>query len=233
MFAYVGQTSSRKLVAELTSLGIGEAVQPDEFPPKRTPWFLDNGAFKLWKNQLPFDGDSFLSIVERAASHAHRPDFIVVPDLVADSRSLEYSLRWIPRLEGAGRLALVVQDGMTEEDVSRAVPSSVGVLFVGGTAQWKLDTSERWTSLAHRTGLRCHVGRVGSKRRAQWAREVGVDSIDSCTPLFSADNLRRWLSGLREPYQPGLFGPITPKHVVTNLFQSDGEKANGDHQQDV
>jgi hypothetical protein len=224
VFAYVGQTSSRKLVAHLTELGIGEAVQPDEFPPRRTPWFLDNGAFKLWKNKLPFDGDSFLSAVERAASHAYRPDFIVVPDLVAESRSLECSLGWIPRLQGAGSLALVVQDGMTEEEVAKALPSSVRVLFVGGTAQWKLNTTARWTALAHRMGLRCHVGRVGSKRRAQWAREVGVDSIDSCTPLFSADNLRRWLSGLREPYQAGLFGAITPKHVVTNLFDKEEVK---------
>lgn len=232
MFAYVGQTASRKLVAELTSLGIGEAVQPDEFPPKRTPWFLDNGAFKLWKNQLPFDGEGFLRVVEVASSHSVAPDFIVVPDLVADQCSLQYSLGWVPKLKGSGVLALVVQDGMTTEQVEDCIPDSVGVLFVGGTAQWKLDTAHQWTILAHRLGRRCHVGRVGSKRRAQWAREIDADSIDSCTPLFSADNLRRWLSGLKEPYQPGLFGPITPKHTVTNLFKPE-RQAIGDHQQDV
>ena len=97
MIGYVGQTKARALIAELRALGIGEATQPDEYPPRRSPWFQDNGAFKLWRAGVPFNEHGFMDVLSRmyladAAAHA-RPDFVVIPDKVAGgAASLAYSM---------------------------------------------------------------------------------------------------------------------------------------------
>lgn len=224
MIGYVGQTKSRALIAELRALGIGEATQPDEYPPRRSPWFQDNGAFKLWRAGVPFDERRFMDVLTRmyladATAHA-RPDFVVIPDKVAaGAESLAYSMTWVPRLRGCAPLAFVAQDGMTEAEVGQALSSAseIAVLFVGGTLEWKLATSAGWVKLAHQLGRRCHIGRVGTKPRVQWARAIGADSVDSCTPLFSRDNMRRWLEGLLAPYPLGLWGAVAPPYRRTNL----------------
>lgn len=48
----------------------------------------------------------------------------------------------------------------------------------------------------HRRGLPCHVGRVGTARRIAWAKRIGADSIDSCLPLWSRENLDSFLRAL-------------------------------------
>lgn len=219
MIGYVGQTKSRALIAELRALGIGEATQPDEWPPRRTPYFQDNAAFKLWRAGKPFDERGFMDMLARMYREGPRPDFVVIPDKVASPESLEYSMRWVPWLRGCAPLAFVAQDGMTESEVTDALSLSpeVAVLFVGGTLEWKLATSAAWVKLAHRLGRRCHIGRVGTKPRVQWARAIGADSVDSCTPLFSRDNMRLWLEGLLGPYQLGLWGALPPPYRRTNL----------------
>jgi hypothetical protein len=210
MRAYVGQTRSASLVVALNELGIGEATQPDEWPPRRTPYFFDNGAFKLWSNGLPFDEDRFTRVVEKIDQEGPTPDFIVVPDRVADPSSLEYSMSWVQRLRGVAPLALVVQDGMTHTEVASAMRKGFSVLFVGGTLAWKFATAPNWVALSHKVGASCHIGRIGTRRRARWAREIGADSVDSCTPLFSKDNMRRWVEGLTQEYQSNLWGPPPP-----------------------
>lgn len=208
---YVGQTRSAKLTEKLRLLGIGEATQPDEWPPRRTPYFLDNGAFKLWTSGQPFNEERFMRVVERVDSEGPQPEFIVVPDKVADPASLEYSLSWVARLQGVAPLALVVQDGMTEQQVEAAVKKGFSVLFVGGSLKWKFETAPAWVRLAKRLNIPCHIGRIGTRGRARWAREIGASSVDSCTPLFSEGNLSRWLEGMKSEYQSNMFGPPTPK----------------------
>lgn len=230
MRGFVGQTRSTKLTERLRQLGIGEATQPDEWPPRRTPYFLDNGAFKLWQNGLPFNEERFLRICQRVDEEGPAPEWIVVPDRVADPTSLEYSLSWLPRLRGIAPLALVVQDGMTVDAVRVAMGRGFSVLFVGGSLEWKFATTPQWSRLARELGVRCHVGRIGTRGRTQWAREVGVDSVDSCTPLFSEGNLNRWLSGLTQEYQSSLFGPARPKARELNIIRKNkrGQNADGD-----
>lgn len=190
MRAYVGQTRSRRLIAELSALGYGEMTQPSEYPPRRTPWALDNAAFKAWKSGKPFDGARLLGALY--AEHATPPDFVVVPDLVAGGlASLALSRAWAPILKPAGvPLALVVQDGMMPADVRTDLETWAAVLFVGGTLPWKLRTAARWAALARHVGVPIHVGRVGTAGRVAAMKALGVDSIDSCLPLWSADNLR-------------------------------------------
>jgi hypothetical protein len=119
---YVGQTRSAALIRELGAHGFGECTQPREYPPRRAPYFQDNGAFAAWRAGAPFDAPRFALAVADAVASGRRPDFTVAPDLVAaGAASLALSLSWVPRLRSAGPLALVVQDGMSEREVSAAL----------------------------------------------------------------------------------------------------------------
>lgn len=196
MKGYVGQARGWKLIATLTAMGVGEATQPWEFPPRRAPWFLDNGAFTFWQKGLPFDHAGFVRAVVAALMHSPRPDWVVIPDVVGDAvATFALAAHYLPVLKALGfRCAFVVQDGMTPETFP--LWSLADVIFVGGSLPWKLAESHRWCLAARLRGLHCHIGRVGSARRVVWARSICADSIDSCVPLWSADNLRNWSGAL-------------------------------------
>lgn len=200
MRAYIGQTRGRKLIAELARLGYGEMTVRDEVPPRRTPWALDNGAFRDWKAGTPFDADAFrrsLDALERCAE----PDFVVCPDrIAAGNQSLLVSRSWLPELRARGcRVALVAQDGMDLEVLEREL-TSYDVLFVGGTKHWKHATGSQLVALGHRAGKAVHIGRISSMKHVRWARSIGADSIDSCVPLWSTDNLDRFRRALLEEH---------------------------------
>jgi hypothetical protein len=200
---YVGQTRSRKWIRWLTDLGFGEVVQPfDSWPPRRSPWVLDNGAFADWQAGRPFSDEAWLSALRRAAEAPSPPAFGVCPDRVATGfESLAFSCLWLERCASALPVPwfLAVQDGMEADPVTvRAAVLGYGFggLFVGGSADWKWRTGGAWVRLAHDLGVRCHVGRVGTADQVAWARRVGADSIDSCTPLWAEANLRRFVRAL-------------------------------------
>jgi len=194
MKAYVGQTCSRKLIKRLTALGIGECTNRGEMPPRRTPFFYDNGAYSDWTAGREWDEAKWLSELDAVARMA--PDFVVAPDIVAGGLdSLERSRAYLDRLDGM-KPYLVVQDGMRLENVQAAIGGFSGV-FVGGTSDWKLETGSAWVDLAHANQVPCHIGRVGTGRKVRWAIDIGADSIDSSLPLWSEGNLRVFLSALR------------------------------------
>jgi hypothetical protein len=142
-----------------------------------------------------FDAGAYVRSLDRVDG----PDFAVVPDIVAGGmRSLDFSLGWVDRLRGVAPLYLAVQDGMAAADVVPVARHFAG-LFVGGTLPWKIRTGGEWVTLAHRLGLPCHVGRVGTFRRVLWAKRIGADSIDSCLPLWSRANLATFRAALDDP----------------------------------
>lgn len=209
MRAFVGQTRSRRWIDLLTRARIGECTQRDEYPPRRVPWILDNGAFRDWTSGKPFDRLAWHASVVAARSHVIAPTFAVCPDLVARGwESLEFSHTHAPELRGLSPY-LVTQDGMDEDlpRVERAVADAgYAGLFVGGSLEWKNSTAVRWVDVAHALGLPCHIGRVGNAKRVRWAREIGADSVDSCQPLWSERNLRRFISEVNDgPRQRDLF----------------------------
>jgi len=197
MIAYIGQTRSHSLIEALTSLGYGEVVLPDStWPPKRTPYFVDNWAFVAWRRGVEWPEAAFLKLVAKVAAHPVKPDFIVAPDRVAQGMaSLVFSLKWAKRLDSLCPVYLAVQDGMTLEGVAENLHHFQGV-FVGGTLGWKLKTAWKWVILAHALGMRCHIGRVGTKKRVRWAERIRADSIDSSLPLWSDENLDRFMDGM-------------------------------------
>src|SRR5262245_14379974 len=110
--AFVGQTRSRRLIQELSSLGIGECTQRGELPPRRTPWFFDNGAYRDFTAGCSFNEATYRHDLSSLTTLPD-PSFLVVPDVVAGGlRSLDFSLSWVPKLIGLAPLYLVVQDGL-------------------------------------------------------------------------------------------------------------------------
>lgn len=204
MNVYLGQTRSAAWIRTLSSYGFGECVSRGEFPPRRTPWFMDNGAFGDWLAGRGFDVSAYERDLARLLASNLRPDFLVVPDLVARGKeSLLFSLSWVERLCAIAPLYFVVQDGMGEEIVPDLKPFAG--LFVGGSLPWKLKTGAQWVALAHELGLRCHIGRVGTEKRVRWARRIGADSIDSSLSLWAEANFRRFLRGFEDEPNASLF----------------------------
>ena len=104
---YAGETRSRKLRARLGARGWGVLVQRgrvgkakiDQWPR----WALDNLVFSDWKAGRPFDEDAFRSDVLACLdlSLPRRPDFVVLPDVVAGGLdSLRLSMSWLEEIDG-------------------------------------------------------------------------------------------------------------------------------------
>lgn len=206
MKVYVGQTRGATLIDRLTALGFGEMTVRGQLQPRREPWAFDNGAFGDWRAGRAFDTQAYCEDLARLGQHAATgPDLLVVPDIVAGGeRSLEFSLDWLETLRDVSAPRyLAVQDGMAEASVQDVLELFDG-LFVGGTLAWKILTGRTWVEMAHRVAKPCHVGRVGSFNRVRWARRIGADSIDSCLPLWSEDNLQRFIEALSGEPHPEL-----------------------------
>lgn len=195
---YVGQTRAQGWIRLLESYGFGECVGPGEFPPRRVPYFTDNGAFVAWQAGKDFNATKFEALLEGVWRHHVSPDFMVAPDIVAGGlASLALSVAWLPKMLPLKRpVYLVVQDGMEPTDVKAELEPFAGV-FVGGSLQWKLKTARDWVDFAHINQRKCHIGRMGTTGRVRAALRWGADSIDSCLPLFSQGNLERFLRGFR------------------------------------
>lgn len=215
MKAYVGQTRKAALVGKLQRSGIGEMTVRGEGRPRRFPWVLDNGAFKDFTANgcvagAIFDAPAFEASLAMAASCSVRPDFVVAPDVVCDAAAtFEKSARWFDRCAAVGApVYFVVQDGMAEADVEAELARGYGGIFVGGSLDWKLATSARWVALAHRLGLKCHIGRVGTAERVEWAASIGADSIDSALPLWTSAKMEAFLGALKASTPTGTQGEL-------------------------
>jgi len=161
-----------------------------EYPGE--PYGLDNGAFSAWRKGRPWEPGPFLRLVERSLALPYPPAVAVTPDVVAGGlRSLEFSLAWRDRLPDEVPWYLAVQDGMTPADVAPHAGRFAGV-FLGGTDAFKRTVAE-WREFSRGAGLPLHWGRCGTARRAREAVAVGVDSLDSVTPVLKIGEGRKHL----------------------------------------
>ena len=213
MKVYVGQTRSRKLLEELSDLGFGEMTVRGEYPPYRRPWAYDNGAFRDYSAEKPFNETTFeFEIQKMAMSVAHPPpDFIILPDIVAGGlESLMLSVSWVPKVMSLWTpnrplppLYLAVQDGMEFGVVESYLHiHEIGGLFVGGSTEWKEKTGSRWCDLAHDNYKLCHIGRVGTPGRVAWGFHAGADSVDSCFPLWTEERMAEFVRAFRALFPP-------------------------------
>ena len=94
---------------------------------------------------------------------------------------MDFSVEWRRKLPDQLRWYLAVQDGMTPADIEPVINMFAGI-FLGGTDVFK-RTVRTWREWTSERGLPLHWGRVGTARRLREAIDVGVDSVDSATPV--------------------------------------------------
>lgn len=146
------------------------------------PFGLDNGAFSAWKNSMPWDESRFLRMVDAVLATGRTPVLAITPDIVAGGReSLDFSLAWRERLPDSLPWYLAVQDGMSPADIDPVMSRFAGI-FLGGTDAFK-RTAAAWRAWTQEREMPLHWGRVGTARRFREAIDVGVESIDSATPV--------------------------------------------------
>jgi len=194
---YCSSTGTRSTRAALQAAGWRVLVVPTGKDKNYgLDYAIDNGAWSAYQRGLPFDEKAFMRTLKWSAKQDIKPDWIVVPDIVAGGiKSLEYSLGWIDRVSSYGPLLLAVQDGMTPEHIERYIGSELGI-FLGGTTQWKLSTMMEWGELCHskaKDGNRpwYHCGRVNTVRRISLCASSGADSFDGTSVARFPCNLGR------------------------------------------
>lgn len=157
--------------------GFGRLLSPRHFgriadtAAAGIPWAADNDCFQ----QL--DAAAYRRMI--AAIHGLPGGlFVTAPDVVGDWRATrERWEEWALEIRAAGQpLAYVAQDGQPFPEVPWL---ELDALFIGGTTAYKLSAdAERLGRHAKRLGMWLHMGRVNSRKRFDYARAIGCDSVD-------------------------------------------------------
>lgn len=166
---------------------VGWMVSPATkfFEPREwLPYAIDNGKYAAYSSQVEWDEDAFFDLLDRYKFCRYAPEWIVVPDEVANREQTLWNwVQYERRLRMYNwRLAFVVQDGMTTNDV----PKSADVVFVGGTTNWKW----RNVRLFCATFPRVHIGRVNSGDKLEYCLREGVESVDGSGWFREGDGAR-------------------------------------------
>lgn len=206
MNPYASNTHCKRNLDALRRAGWSILISPGKKhydPPRGFRYAIDNGAWRAFLHNLPFDHDAFMELIAR---HGRGAEFIVVPDKVADAESLEFSLSYLDRLRGIDRPLLAVQDGMKAKDIGAILErhSNLG-LFLGGSTEWKLKTLYGWGMVAHALRRYFHVGRVNTTRRMRLCAEAGANSIDGTSCSMFSCNVPKLDAARR---QPSLLTPL-------------------------
>jgi hypothetical protein len=134
------------------------------------PWAADNDCFQ------GLNDVAYVKMLDRLEGLAGCL-FVTVPDVVGDARATRRLWHlWRDVADVGQPLALVAQDGLRSSDVPW---DEMGALFIGGTTEWKESTHVAdLVAEAKERGLHVHMGRVNGRRRLNYARLIGCDSID-------------------------------------------------------
>lgn len=199
MIGYASNTGTKRNLEALRVHGWRILLTPDN--PKPRPGLkhgMDNGAWKAFKQEQPFDERAFSGLVER---HGASSDFVVIPDVVAGGmKSLDFSISWIPKLKHLKSLLLPVQDGMDVFSVAAVLHEHQNVgIFLGGSTEWKLETMYAWGVVSATMNRHYHVGRVNTMRRIRLCAEAGADSFDGTSATMFSCNLPMLDCARRQP----------------------------------
>ncbi len=157
--------------------GFGRLLSPRQFSRAYDtaiagmPWAADNDCFQS------LDAPRYRAMLD-AIHSLPGCRFVVAPDVVADWQATRERFgEWAGDLSACRQpVAYVAQDGQPEAHVPWKRISS---LFIGGTTEYKMSPAA--AELAHTArsrGMWVHMGRVNSKRRFEYARWIGCDSVD-------------------------------------------------------
>lgn len=206
MIVMVGECTGRR-VPRLQELGWGRmwiARGRNIYTYEGEPWGFDNGAFRDWVREEPFNEAAYLRSIKSAEASGSIPYLAVLPDVPAGGTdSLKFSMEWLEKLPQPWPWYIAVQDGMTPADLTDL--DRIHGLFLGGTNTFKATAGE-WCDWAHAHGLRFHYGRAGTQEKVRHAMEVGADSLDSAFPMWNEERwglFERWVS--QGPCQGWLF----------------------------
>jgi len=163
-------------------LGVGLLIVDHWRDPSQYPYFaIDNGCYSAYARGKAWDPAPFMHNLHKARKLGLKPDFAVLPDIVAGGRaSAEKSMAWLGVLRQEYPevpFYMAVQDGMTPDDL----PEGISGIFVGGSTAWKLETMREWAKTGHARNMPVHVGRIGAPDKMVLAHLAGIDSIDSTT----------------------------------------------------
>lgn len=161
--------------------------------PANVEFCADNGAFGKG-----YPGDAAWWEWLRGLPARERCAFAVAPDVPFDNVATRAkSTPWLARIRGLGiAAAYAAQDGDTVDTLPWP---EFGVLFLGGSTEWKLGEQARdLVGEAKLRGRAVHMGRVNSGRRLRYAQAIGCDSADGTKLAFGPDvNLPVVLGWLR------------------------------------
>lgn len=171
----------------------GYCWTPYKMTPHDTPYILDNGAFAAYKNNDPWDVDAFVGRLGQLDSMPREPDFVVLPDVVANpDETRERASQWAGIIDRP--TAMPAQNGMEPEShVDFCERVGAETIFLGGTVRWKRRVADKFAAVAHDHGLDFHIARPGD---LQWARDIGADSVD--TSSIAASESYHRLQALEE-----------------------------------
>ena len=167
--------------------------------PGGVTWCADNGCFSdKW------DEDKWWRFLVKNAEHSDTCLFAVAPDVVGDAAATAAkSTPWIEKIRELGYpVAWVAQDGQENLPLPW---DRIDCLFIGGSTDWKLGAASRaLVAEAKRRGKWVHMGRVNSRRRYEYARFIGCDSVDGTYLTFGpGENLPKllgWVSGAAQGF---------------------------------
>lgn len=137
-------------------------------------WFFDNGAFTE-----DFNEQVWVESLEKIKRFDNEPDFVVLPDDFDNPHgTVRRAYRYVHEAEKRNLdYYFVAQKAMT---AGRAVHEALSLdaegIFVGGSWDWKHRTTEEIVELAHKNGLKVHIGMPTDY---YWAYLTGADSMDS------------------------------------------------------
>lgn len=193
---YFGNPCGPRVVDAMRSGRLGFIDTPSQRNkrPAGVTWCADNGCYSdKW------DESKWWAFLVKNAHDADTCLFAVAPDVVGDAwRTGIKSLPWLEKIRGLGYpVAWVAQDGQERHPLPWL---GIDVLFIGGTTEWKLGSAAReLVAEAKRRGKWVHMGRVNSRRRYEYARRIGCDSVDGTFLTFGPDeNLPKvlgWVAG--------------------------------------
>jgi hypothetical protein len=204
---YFGNPSTpSSRAARQEGIGIGAIDTPAQGNkiPANTWWIGDNGCFGKG-----YPGDlAWLRWLDRHPADRDLCLFVTLPDVVGDAWATEARSRPFIKAvrEMAYSPALVAQNGaeLSTWDCWGSGPSddpndSIDGLFIGGDTAWKLGAeAANLAAVASSVGKWVHMGRVNSRRRVNFAREIGCTSVDGTYLTYGPDtnlpSLRSWLA---------------------------------------
>ena len=208
MVFLTGYTSDTRYLHTMQELGWGRMLCERYGPPAWAgePLGVDNGAFTAWNDARERDWREYLEMLAVVGGYGVTPYLAVVPDKVADSDSLRFSMAWLERLsEYPWPWYLAVQDGMTVQQVETVVPHFAG-LFLGGTKRWKRATARQWAQVAHERGLRAHYARCSGEDDLRHAERCAYDSADSTFLLWTRGRFQEFVGWWNGKGPQGVLG---------------------------